>query len=308
MTNPMAAEEARTIADSFPGYWNHYEQTRIKVGLRAYAAMLDRQTVDREAIGEIVCEAYYEGVSVGKNDSNVFSFGPLTDRILALMPAAPVVAKELEWREIVPPAWLEKKRPNRPRDHIAHTPFGNYHVCYDKQDADWFFTAPSGKQFDGFETSEATKAAAQAHYNDAIAKAVKPGPDVSGLVEALEALTNPSIQDEFTDVAVEAWAVRNINAYEYDETRPAWGQICEGEVDGGSQMYFDFKGLISDAVNAALATLKSESGSVSDGMVMVPREPTEAMIIAGEYVTPAVIWEQVRAIYRAMIEAAKGGE
>jgi len=93
MTNPMTAEEARILAH----VGRQYDIEPVAVGVRnqinvpelldQLADMLDRQAVDREAIDEIVCEAYYEGVSVGKNDSNVFSFGELTNRILALMPA-----------------------------------------------------------------------------------------------------------------------------------------------------------------------------------------------------------------------------
>jgi len=173
MSNPMTVEDARAMAASLDeDCFSGPEEYEIAATLRAYADTLDRQTVDREAVRKLIKE-HSEIVSWGPADEALD--GATTDAILALMPAAPVVARELEWCETKAPAWLKKKKPNLPRNSIAYTPFGDYDVCYDKGDADWFFTAPSGKQFDGFKTLEAAKDAAQAHYNDAIAKAVKGG-------------------------------------------------------------------------------------------------------------------------------------
>jgi len=50
MTEPMTPEEARTLAGSFPGDWNHYELTRIKATLRVYAGQAEQIQAMRHAI------------------------------------------------------------------------------------------------------------------------------------------------------------------------------------------------------------------------------------------------------------------
>jgi len=181
MTDLTTAQEARVLCrvHEVRGYQTMLreidERTSFLVvaALREYANKLDRKAVDREAVRERLRKLLWSWATFRamENDPQQIE---IEDRILALMPAANVAAKELEWCETKAPAWLKKKRPNLPRSYIAYTPFGDYDVCYNKDDADWFFQAPSGKQFDGFEIPEAAKAAAQAHYNDAIAKAVRP--------------------------------------------------------------------------------------------------------------------------------------
>ena len=235
MTNPMTAEEVRDVADGIfalgeTGWGLNTPKGRIDLrelvkSLRAYADTLDRQTVDREKVARHIHAAAIA------SDETILKYIPwaaltddqkgfwleATDRILALMPAAPVAAKELEWRG----------------DNAANTPFGLYWVVPvspRNPDGEWLFTAPITATTDMYPTREAAKAAAQAHYNDAISKAVRPAP-------------------------------------------------------------------------------------VTDGMVMVPREPTEAVAYAGFKSVERVFREGLepnpddwKDAYRAMIEAAKGGE
>jgi len=86
MTNPMTAEEARVLADIerqhaqfMPDLAKHF--TRAADALDQHADMLDRQTVDREAVRAAV------SAIVGDVAVNGSLAATATDRILALMPA-----------------------------------------------------------------------------------------------------------------------------------------------------------------------------------------------------------------------------
>jgi len=255
MTEPMTAEAARAMAADLQN--GKADEREIAATLRVHADMLDRQTVDREAIDEIVCEAYFKGVSVGKNVSNAFSFTPLTDRILALMPAAPVVARELEWKG---EDWFRGSF--RRQLYTADCGLASYSIrnsedCWSAEERErrktlpWYLITPGARPDTHHPTLEAAKAAAQAHYNDAIAKAVKPA-----------------------------------HVTETPKTEHVSEPCYSGE---------------------------------RDGMVMVPREPTEAMIEAGAHAYRNK-WADLNGdaghrfgtgfadAYRAMIEAAKGDE
>ena len=90
---PMTSTEAREIADSFSGHWGHYEHTRIKVALRAYADMLDRKAPDgvREAVRGVAARTHADGwnSAMGGLRSNSKHFrediNEATDAILALV-------------------------------------------------------------------------------------------------------------------------------------------------------------------------------------------------------------------------------
>lgn len=193
MSKVMSAVGARAMAadldaDRFSGP-DEYE---IAATLRAYADMLDRQTVDREAVREKVDVLVCEAASTGWNDKD-FGFHEgvierVTDAILALMPVGGV-ARELEWKQ------------SNISDWEADTPFGSYLVHYDHSAEHWWWIANCNDDGgEGIYHLEAAKAAAQAHYNDAVAKAVKPGPDVSGLVGALEKIA--ALETEYPNATV----------------------------------------------------------------------------------------------------------
>ena len=97
MNKPMSAEEARNEARDMLATANKDGLTaKYAATLRAYADMLDRQTVDREAVKAIVTEAYNRGWNSGLGNERSNSkahredISEATDAILALMPVSVV--------------------------------------------------------------------------------------------------------------------------------------------------------------------------------------------------------------------------
>jgi hypothetical protein len=193
MSEPMTAESARVLADIerqhaqfMPDLANHF--TRVADALDRHADMLDRQTVDREAVRKVISEhrdavdkcgvqQYEQTLGDAAKDRLVEKWDDVddevTDVIFALMPAS-VVARELEWVSEYTYIWQASQ--------TKHTYTITEYAGMDNR----FMLEGVAPLKVGFGTLETAKAAAQAHYNDAISKAVKPGPDVSGLVDALE--------------------------------------------------------------------------------------------------------------------------
>ena len=118
--------------------------------------------------------------------------GPYVDRILALTPAGNVVARELEWEQLRPGYWKAVS----PLSALGFP--SEWSIKLYVGETKYYLHGPG--YFVGptcyFDTPEAAKAAAQAHYNDAISKAVKPDPVPDGMV---------MVPEEITDEMVFAW-------------------------------------------------------------------------------------------------------
>ena len=112
MTNPMTAEEARgramlleSLAENKRGVTDveAMELRESAATLRAYADMLERQTVDREAMTKVIEDIIYYGPPPESPE-------PYVDRILALMPAS----------DISPPAMSESGAVSTNNPNFAH--------------------------------------------------------------------------------------------------------------------------------------------------------------------------------------------
>lgn len=214
MSKVMSAEEARTLIDVLNGYGQADEDGIICTvsrqavheameGLRAYADMLDRQTVDREAVAE---RLYLYACEAGEPDGGPYvPFSDVgtrgywlaeADAILALMPVS-VVARELEWGKVRNHGPIKTSGDKGGSEVTAKGLFNTLYGVASTDGDKSFMAFKNMTVLEGrYESIEAAKAAAQAHYNDAVAKAVKPGPDVSGLVEALEKIAEQNLPEE----------------------------------------------------------------------------------------------------------------
>lgn len=201
MNKPMTAEEAREAAERaekgvrFPNKDEHIPAT-----LRAYADMLDRRSDDvREAVYDEIMGQHVpdpiDGCMISPLDPK--DAYEVTDRIMALFPQG-VRVKALNFYEAGERAW-------ECGHHSAAQP--SYRIVA----SDDLPLAPyrlliGARELDGHPTLEAAKAAAQAHYDDAIREAIEPQ-DVSGLVEALERI----------EIHIAAIGIPKNKAGEYDK-------------------------------------------------------------------------------------------
>jgi len=174
MTEPMTAEEARDSADMMVAAGDPFNK-HIAATLRAYADMLDSQSGDvREAVRKEVCRAAL--IAVRTKPEYDKQIDNITNTILALTQPA-VKVKALEWSLAG-----EMDAPEHKQIFNGSTTLGcSYIVTYSKSSSEWLVRSLDGQIIFDAPTLDAAKAAAQAHYNDAISKAVKPVPDGWGV-------------------------------------------------------------------------------------------------------------------------------
>jgi len=289
---PMTAAEARTYATFLDTLTPFMAQMNVAAGekqvsmdpgvsmherniatLRAYADLLDRKAPDglREAVRSEIAAA----VRLQQLDPET---GPDIDawtaRILALIQQPAVKVKTLEWRPSHLTGALE-----------AQTPFGEYGAG--EQDVGgfyWCLDNGEGEDVGGYPTLEAAKAAAQAHYDNAIREALEEGTR-SYRERALEQINNGSSKPN--------------------------EQLDSRLLDEALEPSMDAKAANMDA-QPPCASDSAVSEPVPEGMVVVPCEPTYEQLLAGEEciadreatgTNPAA-----GCIYRAMLSAAPTGE
>jgi len=288
MTKPMTAEEARALIDVLNNYGQMDEEGIIvsvsrqavheaMEGLRTYADMLDRQTVDREAVRAVLRKWWEYHVEEYGLSAWADGQDEAIDAIIALMPAGNVVARELEW---VRESYIWKA------SQTKHT----YTITEYAGMDDGFMLEGIAPLKVGFASPEAAKAAAQAHYNDAISKAVKPA-HVNETPKT-EHASEPSQKGEHDGIeAVRVYLRDDLRRHEVRAPCFVSGQKAK-----------DVRKLLTGL----------QPVPVPDGMVMVPREPTEAMLKAvtsygmGATISPeAGGWpEYYRTCWKTMVTAA----
>jgi len=267
MTEPMTPEEARMVAHQIENSLPHHKD-EIPATLRAYADMLDRQTVDRESLRDswladrvafIISDAM-DAPHAPLAGTREKALNEATDAILALIQPA-VKVKALEW--------VQDGAGDCYTVHATAAFFYEINLM-SKDDRPFWLTPFHTGATEYHPTLEAAKTAAQAHYDAAIREALEPDTGI-GLAEREEQVDQ---YQQWLDEINVALGSKGISS---QEDRLA--AIREALEPCASDSAVSEPTHVTETPKTEHTSELCYSGK-HDDMVMVPRNLTAGMILA----------------------------